>query len=480
MRNILKEIETKYPVAEIRVNGQQVWPYLRMHYFFQYATKMTIASGERLSYSRSRLADWSRQLASSLYGAPNWFRKYDYIALSNTAVRKQVADSYFDRLLDPIIDEVGPDRVLLIESPSMDPGLIVEPLAPGHYPIKQVHTRNITSDAIPKLVAFILRKSGIKRPRIENMAVLQEIQREFGLNIDDAQAIQTFEAQRRVFSFLFRRIQPRKVILQCYYGLMPAVRAANDLGIDVVESQHGTIGKKHPAYNVYTEIDRSCFPGYLLSFGKEELKTFDNSRFIDPAHVHPVGSFYIEYVKKSFNPDRTILDRLRGYRRRIGIALGIGTEKSLIEFVCRAAGLDNTICYILIPRVLDSYLLSFNLPDNVIIIEGRNFHELMMYVDFHSTMISSCALEAPSLGVQNILINIDNRSKYYYADLLTDSRVTRFVDTPEDYLEAVNTFIRLDRKTVCRLNEDNFSPDYGQNIRNFVREYLDPSLEAGC
>ena len=42
MRNILKEIEGKYPVDTVLVNGEQVWSYLRMTYYFGH--RKTVAS----------------------------------------------------------------------------------------------------------------------------------------------------------------------------------------------------------------------------------------------------------------------------------------------------------------------------------------------------------------------------------------------------------------------------------------------------
>ena len=40
MENILKGIETEYPVNTILVNGEQVWPYLRIAYNFAYTDKI--------------------------------------------------------------------------------------------------------------------------------------------------------------------------------------------------------------------------------------------------------------------------------------------------------------------------------------------------------------------------------------------------------------------------------------------------------
>jgi hypothetical protein len=96
----------------------------------------------------------------------------------------------------------------------------------------------------------------------------------------------------------------------------------------------------------------------------------------------------------------------------------------------------------------------------------------MTYCDFHSTVNSTCALEAPSLGVQNILVDIDGLARLYYEKVLSDDRVTRFANTPEEYVDIVKSFTRLDRSVVCQLHEDFFATNYQENIHNFVKTYL--------
>jgi hypothetical protein len=81
---------------------------------------------------------------------------------------------------------------------------------------------------------------------------------------------------------------------------------------------------------------------------------------------------------------------------------------------------------------------------------------------------STCAIEAPSLGVQNILINIDGLSKRFYGNVLNDTRVTRFADTPEEFVSVANSFEKLDRDTIVKLNEDFIAVNYEKNIRELL------------
>jgi hypothetical protein len=461
MKNILKEIEMKYPVDTILVDGEQVWPYLRLAYNFEYIKKMASELDEKVPYLpfAKRLL---KMLKNSFYGFTNWFGKYGYVALSDASERKNINGKYFNKLLDPIIDELGRDKVLYIETP-----------APSLYPAKRVHTKNIVCHDLLTLLAAIWARFILKGCVIQNEFILKTIQKEYGLEIDDARMIKFFGAQRRLFDLLFRRIKPKALLSSDYGSCIPAVKAAKDLGIKVIEFQHGAMGKEHEAYNVAVEIDKTYFPDYLLVFGRRELKTFDNSLFIDCENVYPVGSFYIEYVRKNYKPESNLIEQLKNYRRSVGVTLGWTVERRAIEFICQAAKLDKTIFYILIPRrPQEEYYSTLNLPENVTVIKDKNFYELMMYVDFHSTVYSTCAVEAPSLGVQNILINIDNLSKQYYGADLNDSRVIRYADTPKEFVEIINTFEKLDRDTICELNEDSIAMNYEENIQNFIAAFL--------
>jgi len=46
MVNILEHIESHYPVEEILVNGEQIWPYLRIRYGFTYMAETAASYGE--------------------------------------------------------------------------------------------------------------------------------------------------------------------------------------------------------------------------------------------------------------------------------------------------------------------------------------------------------------------------------------------------------------------------------------------------
>lgn len=469
MANILREIEAEYPVDQILVDGNQIWPYLRVIYYLEYYYgNPTCSSGQpiRARHWGGRLGHLAGRVRQCSYGLTNWAGRYDYVAFSDTTERKEINGKYYNKLLDPIIDELGGERVLYVETP-----------APVLYPIRRVHTRRVVSRSALELLwsLELASPTALKRGyEIQNLPVLQTIQRRYGFTVDDRRQIAALAAQRRVFGGLFRHVRPKAIFLSDYAGQVAAIKAARDLGIKVIEVQHGHMGKEHELYNIYTRnIDRTYFPDFMLVFGEEEREAFEDSLFIAPENVYPVGNFYIGHIVETYRPESRLVGELSSYKRRVGVTLQWTVEARLIEFICRAATLDRTICYLMIPRAPRGEGSSaHSLPDNVRFVTDKNFYQLMSYVDFHSTVYSTCALEAPSLGVQNVLINIDGDARRYYGSTLTEPRVTQYADTPEQYVGILNAFNKLDRDEIRRLNEGFIAPNYRQNIRDFIGKHL--------
>jgi hypothetical protein len=78
-----------------------------------------------------------------------------------------------------------------------------------------------------------------------------------------------FESALNAYRRLFARVRPRLVLLT-QNGMEKALFfAAHEAGIRVVESQHGLIGRSHPAYSYPDDVDygdRSTFPSVFLAF----------------------------------------------------------------------------------------------------------------------------------------------------------------------------------------------------------------------
>lgn len=457
MNNILEEIETQYPVNEIRTGGQQLWPLLRRYYYLQHNSTQQPNNNERTSYGRSFIS-WIISLYEIFYGAKNWFRKYDYVVLGSSNTRRIVNGKHFNIFIDGIMDEVGQDKSLFIEDP-----------APHHFSRRNTYSKNIVSSFGITLAASICQYIISRTTHNETNQTLKNINERYGIKAPPTKIFENYKIKHWLYTKIFKRIKPRFIFLTCFYGREAAIKAAHDLNICVIEIQHGVIGKAHPSYNIFTKLDKSYFPDYLLVYGKKELSTFAGSNFIDQSHVFPIGSYYIDHINNNYKTDEDVFERLKLYEYKAGVTLQLGVENSLIEFITYTAKLDPHICYILIPRRDDDYIKNYTFPENVLYFKQHNFYELMRYVDFHSTIYSSCAIEAPSLGVQNILLNINNYSIKYLGMILNDDRITRFVETPEEYVQTIRTLPKLAKNMIRQLNNDNILDNYKHNLHSVLK-----------
>jgi hypothetical protein len=461
--HFLREVEEKYDVSNIRVDGEQAWPYLRIAYATSYLFK-----GRRVRRKPSRTSVGSAlsSIGKLFYGFGGWFRQYDYVVFSTSRknVRKRIEGKYFDRFADPLIDELGRDETLLIEDPD-----------PGHLPRKEVYTKDIAGIYPIYLLSAIKRKLSAGPLEIEGQATLDQIKRDYNIEVDDERIARTFRSRYSEYKWFFKHLKPSFVFVVCSYYDMGKVKAAKDLGIKVVEIQHGSIGEGHEAYNIYADLDRVFYPDYVLAFGQRDVEILEHSGFVETGKVYALGSFYIDHLKKVFKPDKQLVDRLKNFEKVVGVTLQSTIEDELIDFVFTCAALDKGIGYVLIPRhPIERDYSDLVLPENVMVELEHEFYELMLYVDIHSTVYSSCAVEAPSLGAPNILININNLSKLYFSSLLRDERVSKYVETPEEFLEAVRSFNGMSREYVASLNEDIIKPGYLDNIKFFINSVVRP------
>jgi len=187
-----------------------------------------------------------------------------------------------------------------------------------------------------------------------------------------------------------------------------------------------------------------------------------------PDQIHPIGNFIIEHVNNSYEIDLKIMDSFKKYKKIAAITLQKTITEKTMKFVLTAAEMDSEILYLVIPR--EKLIQENQLPENVRIVTEPNFYELMKYVDVHVTVFSSCAIEAPSLGVRNILINIDGYAKMYYGDTLLDKVLTRFVETPHELVDEIKNMKPLAKCSIIDANSTYISPGYFENLKNYLHE----------
>ena len=256
---------------------------------------------------------------------------------------------------------------------------------------------------------------------------------------------------------------------------MGYVRALRDRGIKVIELQHGIISKKHHAYNVYKAFDPKFYPNYLLTFGKLERQVFGpENHYIPQDSVIPVGHFYLDHIKKNGKSSQQVEAYRAEYSKIVAIAAQDALEEPLIDFMKSVCRLSPKDLFVYMPRSKPAtYYERYQFPKNLVFVPELNAYEMISLADFHSTITSTTALEAPALGVQNILIDLAGRSREFLGDILTNKEISRFVETPEEFVEALSNFQVLDPERIKIEAEEIILADYESNLQKVLPRILE-------
>lgn len=456
--NFIKEVELKYDVKSIKVNNMEVWPFLRMAYCFAYNKKYNFNKEE------VRISLWAKikRIGNIFYGFKNLFKKYDYVVFVSREDCKKLNDNmHIDQFGDVLIHALSDKKTLLVEE-SRNINLV---------DIKKISYKNIIShDFFHFFGEFYFFNKNIL---ISNEYILKEINRKYKLNIKYKTKILKFLNYMKFYRRFFNFYKPKAIFMIDCYSLshQSAISAAQRMKIKTIEIQHGVINDSHPAYNIFSELDSSFFPEYLLCFGNYVKKIFtDNNYFIKNKNVLTVGSMYIEYMNKEYQFPKKVIKLFRNFRKKykkiISVSVQLGAENKLISFLKKSANInDKDILYIFAPRNPDKDYSNIKFPPNIIILKNLNTYQIIKQSDIHSTLYSTCALEAPALGVPNILINIDGYAEKIYSKLLTNKDVTRFIETEEEFVSTILDWHPKSRNEIMNLHKDFYEKNHKKSLK---------------
>jgi len=400
--------------------------------------------------SRRDYRHYLRKLQGVFYGFSHWFRGYDYLFFSATSQRKWIEGQGVDRLCDPLIDHLQQhhQRVLLIET------LNARRMTPAK-------TQHCVSMELPSLLIRLIRTLGLGE-RIVDIPLQ---------NLIDFMCIgallRQFQAEAYFYKILFRLYRPKAIFLVSAYTKPMMIKVAKSYGIGVIEIQHGVINQEHFGYTTPLQLKamRDYTPESLLTYGSVEVEGM-----MIP-HIVPVGHFYLEHLLESFTPHPPLAKMIEGYR--VTLAISMQNEpweiEALLAFITRVAKYDSTILYLLIPR--NDKVIAVTLPPNVRFYQEIDCYHTALHCDIHVTLYSSCALETPTLGIPNILIDERGFAQRYYQRILEPFH-TEIVSNEVTFMEAIERLYPLDKSEVIAHNQRLFKSGYDENIKQFLTPML--------
>ncbi len=435
--NLLSQIEKfekDYDVIHITYKNASIWPYIRI-----YLSHEILKTGKIIADKKTIL----NALGNFFNGFWNLFKKADYIFFTDQADRKLINNQYYDR-----IDFL---------SEKYKRNIVFELTTTTHYNKNLIPTKNIVSK-IPlyfftKIIKIFIKTSGIK-----NLQTINKLLSDNNITFNISSLLKEYVAQYIIANFLIKLYHPKALILAPSYTNFPYIQAFKEKGIPVIEFQHGLIIKEHLAYNYTNCFGNTIFPDYIFTYGNFEKTIFNNNNhFIDSNKVIPIGHFYLNYIKTNYREDKILRSKSATYKYRIAVTLQTNYENKLMDFITEAA-LNKDILFIIVPRNNKHTIME---KENIILNTNLNCYEAILNCDFHCTIFSSCAIEAIGLGKQNILVNIDGKSKEYLEFLLDDGNHSYIINSVEEFYTVIsNNF----HKDINEISQKYFKENYVTNL----------------
>ena len=424
----LQQLESKHDLLRHKLDGWCVWPLLRISLSWVLGNVPADEAGVGIS-KRELLPLVMSDLARLLWlkRARIVLKAYSSAHMEFEAGRRK--DVFFDDLLQA---------------------------AGGHFKIEELNNRFhlnpepyfVPSDLTTAAITIIGGKLARWRPPpgIEDIStqISRCLKEELGIASYTPQYIASvlsrFHWQKRLFRIVLGRIKPRCLLLAsvCDYHITAAAR---ELGVKVIEFQHGLTHRHHPgnSWSRYAVPYKASMPlpNRMLLYGSYWQRELAVNGFWND-ELYAVGSVRVDSYRRQSSQRRDDLCTM------VVTPQGIDTERLiafLVEFVRLAEG---RLKYRIHIKMHPHYQADTRLFDealggnsNVRLVGGAEpptTFELLKQAHLHLSIFSTCHYEALALGVPTLIIPFTGSENVVH---LYESGHAFFPQTPMELLDLV-------------------------------------------
>ncbi len=448
---LVKDIESNYDVKSIKYKNLNVWLEMRYRLF----SKITLGEESLLKINKKT---YLHILKTIFYGFFNWFRSYDSWFFSAKLSRFEIDGKYYDRFFD-------------YPAKHFKKSLFIELSTDSFYKRTKIESKYIVSRSIlilgEKIIGLFIRTSKV------DLTVIEKINKKYKVDFKAEYAIKKMVSQYLIMKFLLFFNKPKIVFFAPSYGYYGYIKAFKEKNIKVVEIQHGVVLKEHFGYFFYENFPDTYFADYFLSFGENEKYIFKESAINQL--VYPIGIFFLDHFIENPLINLSLKNLIQKYDKSFAISLQeLELTDRLIPIIEKLAKENPTYIFVFKTRrqPKEFYINRFKHQTNMIFIDDVNIYELISLLDFHITVYSTCALEAPSLGRVNILYNIENLARIIYSDILKNPKTTIYIDNYTELNDLVKTIIPPPKLEVIKWHDGIIKSSYKKNIKKFISEIL--------
>ncbi len=464
IRDIILDVERNCNVNNWKVNDIHLWPYIRIHLFFNLIDEIEIGkttssdipgNKKNSTYIYRGFKKKIRktlECINSVFFFFSWIKnipKRQTVFVSSNSFRVNYRNKRFNRFFDVLVEDeqVYSNYMYLEYGSTLTDQYKHENVFKFGFALKGflcTHIRKKTKLSLDGYDYFL--------SYLERYEHCKKFSNKFSKAYISQWAKTIFIPKVVFFKKILRRISPKELIILCYYteDIYPLVTAANNLGISTIEMQHGPQNKYHLGYGSWYAIPKT---GYDIlpriywcwdDFSANEIKEWADSNSI--YSVEKYGNPWVDYwnkKSKSYINKDFILYTLQ--------PLPIPLDVLLHDKILNIIKTSKKKWFIrLHPRQWDDKekikaILEKHLPLDTVNIDVDNatvdpLPLLLANCSLHITYSSGSALEASYFGVKTIFI--DKMGLSYYPHLFTNKLAFLADFNSDDFETTLGNYIK--------------------------------------
>ena len=226
---ILLDIENKYNVESIQVNGLNVWQFLRIRYYFQLKLRYesNMATKRRKYILNKQIKKLLLLIYSGIYKNNIRSRSFQYILFTDILEDREIDGYISDKIAYNIIN-------------SLHGRLVVCKNYRNQFPCRanRYYYKNyFQAGYFEYKIALKKRLKHYKEESIINISILDKINKEYSIFIDYRKHIKNFFLYTEELINYYIKTGIKCIFINCYYTVlhMSAIFAAKQLKIPIVE-----------------------------------------------------------------------------------------------------------------------------------------------------------------------------------------------------------------------------------------------------
>jgi len=398
------DLEDKYDLFNLEVNGINPWAAYRMDIYFELAKKFGIFD-KKINLKTSKIDKviyFFRLLKNSItYYKDYKFKKVDALIFSWGRTKK-----IKNKLIDPytyyLKKKLNKQKISFLEFES---------------PYKGKHIRKKKSYKIYLDKILILRnilnllvktKIDIKNKKIIKM-LSQEINKDNNTTFFDIEQLLISNTKKFIPTYsyyldILKKTQPKVIYIVVSYGQGELIKAANDLNIEVIELQHGTFSKYHLGYSFPKGYNAKYLPKkfYVWNNYWKNLMSFP----IKSENIKIYPCQYLEIEKKKYQ------NIIKKKNSLIVLSQGANTEVIANKLIENIAYFEKfQITFKLHPneyhmRSKHKKLAYLQKKYNVSIVTNVDLYEYLAKSEYQAGVFSTALYEGVEFNCKTILLKL--------------------------------------------------------------------------